>query len=86
MVDWLRSLCQGLRGLPQADRGGGGQVQGLGAAVDRDGHPVVGGVQHVRVQPVGLVAEEPRRRLLQGVARRGQVEVAGHGGRERRQA
>ena len=52
-----RALGPG-RGV-EADGGRGGEVEALGAAVDRDPHPVVGQRGDLGGQPPGLVAEQP---------------------------
>ena len=54
--------------LVEAQRGGGGQVEALGAAVDRDRDPVVGERGEVVRQAVRLVAEQPGRRAVEQVA------------------
>ena len=49
----------GARRGVEADRGGGGEVEALGAAVDRDPDPVVGQRGELVGQPPRLVAEQP---------------------------
>ena len=53
------------RARVEADRRGGGEVEALGAAEDRDRHPVVGQRREVVGQAPGLVAEQPGDRLLE---------------------
>ena len=61
---WARA-----RGV-EAERGGGREVEALGAAVDRDPDPVVGGAGELGGQPPGLVAEQPGGRAARAARRR----------------
>ncbi len=58
----LAAAALGLGALIQADRGGGGHIEALGATGHRDGDPVVGQRGHLRRQAVGLGPEQPRGR------------------------
>ena len=71
----------------QADRGGAGQVERLGAAVDRHPDRLVGARDDVVGQAVRLGPEQPGRRQVQDAvgARRVQIEFGGAGGGQHRQ-
>ena len=61
--------------LVEADGGGGGEVEALGAAVDRDPHAVVGQGCELGRQAPRLVAEEPGRRPGQELGGLGEDEL-----------
>jgi hypothetical protein len=69
----------------EADRRGGGQVQGFRLAVDRDPDGLVRGFDDTAAETMRLVAEQPRGGLGQqaGRVRLRQVESRGARGRER---
>ena len=74
----------GARRGVEADRGGRGEVEALGPAVDRDPDPVVGGRGQLGGQAPGLVAEQPGRRAGEQLVGVVEVDLAGAVGRERR--
>src|SRR5262249_29736275 len=77
---WSRPLAtgsapEGPRGRVQADRGGGREVEALGSAVERHADDGVGAGEGGRVEPVRLVAEQPRGRSRERAVVGGVVEV-----------